>query len=417
MKPGVPAASVSRSISVRQRLALRVHLEDLAAADPVGPVDDDLPVEAPGAQQRRVEDVGPVRGRDEDDVVLQLEAVHLDEQLVQRLLALVVATAQTGAAVATDGVDLVHEDDARRRLLRLLEQVAHTAGADADEHLDEVRAGDGEERHARLAGDRAREQRLARAGRPVEQHALGDARAERLELLRVLEELLDLLELLDGLVTAGDVLERHLRRVGRHPLGAALPEAHHLRAAALHLVHDEEPEEDQQREWQERAEDPPPRRGADALRVERDVVSLQEVLELDLRLRRRVVDLDPGIVLVDQRRGDLLLLRVELHELDRLRFILHTLDEIRVRDLLRALLLRNQRLARQIDEQHDDDQWKESAAKEASHRRSPGRIRVALPLCSARREQRLSYAPSGKRSSLNTPTYGRFLYRSAKSSP
>ena len=31
---------------VRQRLALRVHLEDLAAADPVGPVDDDLPVEA-----------------------------------------------------------------------------------------------------------------------------------------------------------------------------------------------------------------------------------------------------------------------------------------------------------------------------------------------------------------------------------
>ena len=85
-------------------------------------------------------------------------------------------------------------------------------------------------------------------GGPVEQHALGDARAERLELLRVLEELLDLLELLDGLVTAGDVLERHLGRVGRHPLGAALPEAHHLRAAALNLVHDEEPEEDQQRE-------------------------------------------------------------------------------------------------------------------------------------------------------------------------
>src|SRR5581483_1662216 len=108
-------------------------------------------------------------------------------------LALVVAAAQAGAAVAADGVDLVDEDDAGARLLGLLEQVAHAGGADADEHLDEVRARDGEEGHAGLAGRRAREQRLARAGRAVEQDALGDARAERLELLRVLEELLDLL--------------------------------------------------------------------------------------------------------------------------------------------------------------------------------------------------------------------------------
>ena len=99
----------------RDRLALGVHLEDLAAADAVGPVDDDLPVEAARAQQRRVEDVGPVRGRDQDDVVLQLEAVHLDEQLVERLLALVVAAAEARAAVPADGVDLVHEDDARAR--------------------------------------------------------------------------------------------------------------------------------------------------------------------------------------------------------------------------------------------------------------------------------------------------------------
>ena len=224
---------------------------------PVGPVDDDLPVEAARAQQRRVEDVGPVRRGDQDDVVLHLEAVHLDEQLVQRLLALVVAAAEAGAAVAADGVDLVHEDDARRRLLRLLEQVAHARRADADEHLDEVGAGDREERHARLAGDRAREQRLTGARRPVEQHALRDARAERLELLRVLEELLDLLQLLDGLVDARDVLEADLRRVRRHPLRARLAEAHHLRAAALHLVHQEDPEAEQQHERQERPDERP----------------------------------------------------------------------------------------------------------------------------------------------------------------
>src|SRR6266542_3512346 len=110
-----------------ERLALRVHLEDLAAAVSVGTVDDDLPVEAARAQQRRIEDVRPVRCSDEDDVVLQLEPVHLDEELVQGLLALVVPAAETGAAVAADRVDLVHEDDARSGLLRLLEQVAHAA--------------------------------------------------------------------------------------------------------------------------------------------------------------------------------------------------------------------------------------------------------------------------------------------------
>ena len=196
-----------------QRLAARVDLEDLRAALAVGAVDDDLAVEAARAQQRGVEDVGAVGGGDEDDVVLHLEAVHLDEQLVERLLALVVTAAEAGAAVAADGVDLVHEDDAGRVLLGLLEEVAHARGADADEHLDEVRAGDREERHARLAGDRAREQRLAGARRPVEQHALRDARAERLELLRVLQELLDLVELLDRLVDAGDVAEGDLGRV------------------------------------------------------------------------------------------------------------------------------------------------------------------------------------------------------------
>jgi hypothetical protein len=177
---------------LRQRLAACVDLEDVLAALAIRAVDHDLAVEAARPQQRRVEDVRPIRGRDQDDVVLHLEAVHLDQQLVEGLLSLVVAAAHPRAAVATDGVDLVHEDDAGRVLLRLLEQVAHSGSPDADEHLDEVRAGDREERHPGLARDRPREQRLAGARRPVEEHALRDPSPERLEPLRVLEELLDL---------------------------------------------------------------------------------------------------------------------------------------------------------------------------------------------------------------------------------
>jgi hypothetical protein len=113
---------------------------------------------------------------------------------------------------------------------------------DADEHLHEVRPRDREERHPRLAGDGAREQGLAGTGRADQQGALGYPRAEALELLGGLEKLLDLGELLDGLVGARDVRERHLGRVFGHALGAALAEAHHPVAAALHAAHQEEEE-------------------------------------------------------------------------------------------------------------------------------------------------------------------------------
>src|SRR4051794_26475513 len=305
---------------LRERLAARVHLEDLGAALAVGAVDHDLAVEASRAQQRGVEDVGAVGSGDEDDVVLHLEAVHLDEQLVERLLALVVAAAEAGAAVAADGVDLVHEDDAGAVLLGLLEQVTHARGADAHEHLDEVRAADREERHAGLARDRAREQRLTGARRPVQQHALRYSRAQRLELLGVLEELLDLVQLLDRLVDTGHVAEGDLRRVDRHPLGARLAERHDLRAAALHLVDDEQPEQQEDHERQHVGEDRDPARPALALHVVRDVRGLElvdQVLLGVVRIADRVLlrlsgdgrrVVDRVVLRVEGRLGDLVLL-------------------------------------------------------------------------------------------------------------
>ena len=184
-------ASVSSEISLESGLFFAVHAEDRCAALDVGAIDDDLPVEAAGAQQRGIEHVGAVRRGDQDDAGVLIEAVHLDEQLVERLLALVVTAAQARAALAADRVDLVDEDDARRALLRLFEEIAHAARADADEHLDEIGTRDREERHARFARDRARQQRLTGTRRTEQQHALGNARAERLKLLRKLQELDD----------------------------------------------------------------------------------------------------------------------------------------------------------------------------------------------------------------------------------
>ena len=190
-----------------QRHVLAVDLEDRQAALVAGPIDRDVAVEPAGPQQGRIEHVGPVRGGHDDDRLVLGEAVHLAEDLVERLLALVVSAADAGAAVAAHGVDLVDEEDGRGVFLGRVEQVADPPGAHADEHLDELGAVDRKEGHAGLAGHGAAQQRLARARRTHQQNALGHAGAEPLELGRIAEELDDLLQVVLDAFQAGHVGE------------------------------------------------------------------------------------------------------------------------------------------------------------------------------------------------------------------
>ena len=87
----------------------------------------DATVEPSRTKQRRVEDLGAV-GRGEDDHGLGgLEAVEFGQDLVERLLALVVGARQGDRSLsgAPDRIELVDEDDRRRRGLGLGEEVAN----------------------------------------------------------------------------------------------------------------------------------------------------------------------------------------------------------------------------------------------------------------------------------------------------
>ena len=246
-----------------------MHAQDLFAAANVGTRDHHAAIEAAGTQQRRIEHVRTVGGGDQDDAFVGLEAVHLDQQLVQGLLALVVSAAEACAAMAADSVDFVDEDDAGSVLLALLEQVADAACAHADEHLDEVRTRDAEERHVGFAGDRARQQGLAGSGRPDQQHALRNAAAQLLELLRLAQELDDLLQLFLGFIHAGDVFKGHLLLLHGEQARPALAERQRLVAASLHLADHDEPQRAQQ---DERRQIEQPGRPAASLRIlHRDV--------------------------------------------------------------------------------------------------------------------------------------------------
>jgi len=148
-----------------------VDLQDVRARRLIGVGELDLAVDAPRPQQRRVEDVEAVGRHDHLDVVASLEAIELVEQLEHRALHLRVAAAAALYPLRADGVDLVHEDERGRVLARHDEELPHHARPLADVLLYELGAGDADEGAVGVVRHRARQQRLARAGRAVHEHA------------------------------------------------------------------------------------------------------------------------------------------------------------------------------------------------------------------------------------------------------
>src|SRR5262249_6092342 len=153
----------------------------------------------------------------------------------------IMAAAQAGTAMATDGIDFVDKDDARGVFLALFEEVAHAAGTDAYKHFHEVRAGDREEWDVCFASNGAGQKSLARTRGTNEEHSLGNATAQLLELLRILQEVDNFVQLLFGFVDSGYILKRGFFLLGRQQTRAGFAETQRLVAAGLHLPHHENP--------------------------------------------------------------------------------------------------------------------------------------------------------------------------------
>ena len=160
--------------------------------------------------------------------MLRVEAVHLDEQLVQRLLAFVVTAAEPGAAVATDRVDLVDEHDRRRRVLRLLRtgraRVTRRRPTNISTKSEPLIEKNGTPASPATA---LASSVLPVPGGPKSSTPFGILAPRSSNLRRRGEEVLDLLELLDRLVEPGDVGERDRRLVLADGLGARPAEAEH----------------------------------------------------------------------------------------------------------------------------------------------------------------------------------------------
>ena len=205
--------------------ALGMQLEDVLTTSQVRQLNGNAAIKAAGAQQGRVKAVGTVGGSEDDDTLMVIEAVHLGQQLVERLLALVVATKAAAIALLADGIDLIDKHDARGLFLGLLKQIAHLGGTAADEHFDELRARNAKERNARLAGNGLGKQGLTGTRRAHKKSTARQLGTDLLVALRLLQKVDNLLEGLLGLFLTGDVLKGHAHVLGGNHASTGLAQS------------------------------------------------------------------------------------------------------------------------------------------------------------------------------------------------
>ena len=75
-----------------------MHFQYLGPPPHIRTIDGDLAVKATGTQQRRVQNIGAVRRRDEDHAFRRVETIHFDEELIEGLFALIVSASETRTA-------------------------------------------------------------------------------------------------------------------------------------------------------------------------------------------------------------------------------------------------------------------------------------------------------------------------------
>ena len=215
-----------------------MDLEDVETRLVIGQGNFDLAIQATRPHQGRVQDVWSIGGHDDLDAPKDIKAVHLIEQLHQRALDLAIRRRALREASSADGVDLVHKDDARLVLLGILEHFADDARRLADVLVHDGGRDDLDKIDVQRGRHGTRQQRLARARRAVQQHALGRTDADALEQLGLQQRQLDDLAKLAHLAAqSADAVEAHVARLFERHVEHLRPVSQKHLVASLHVAY------------------------------------------------------------------------------------------------------------------------------------------------------------------------------------
>mmetsp|Transcript_9916 Transcript_9916/g.21409 ORF Transcript_9916/g.21409 Transcript_9916/m.21409 type:complete len:275 (-) Transcript_9916:58-882(-) len=183
------------------------RLENRYAALEVGQGDVYQLVETSRPDHGGVDDVRPVGGADDEDVLPGAHAVDLGQDLVDDTVARLARAGSAAPSRLRDGVHLVEHEYTRTGRAGLVEELSDVGLALSEPLRQELGTLDADEVGTALVRDGLGQERLTAAGRAVEEHALGRVHPELDVLVGVLDGVLDrLVELALDVLETADVL-------------------------------------------------------------------------------------------------------------------------------------------------------------------------------------------------------------------
>ena len=230
-----------------------MDFKNLLATANIRQADIDLAVKTAWPQQRLIQHIRTVGGGDNNNALIAFKAVHFHQQLIESLLALVIAAAPATATVTTDRINLVDEYNAGCLLFCLLKHIANTGCTHTDKHFYKVGTGNREKGYFCLAGNGFGQKRLTCPRWTHHQHAFGDTPTKALEFTWITEEFHQFTDIFLGFVDTGYIGKGGVNLVTAEQLGLTFTKAHGATTAtatALHLAHKEDEDGEDQQYWE-----------------------------------------------------------------------------------------------------------------------------------------------------------------------
>ena len=215
-----------------------MNLQDSLTALKIRQLNRNTAIKTSRTQQRLVQRFRTVGSCQNNYTLAAVKAVHFAQQLIQSLLAFIIAAELAVITAFADGIDFIDKYYARCLFLRLLKQIAHAGSAHADEHFYKFTAADAEERHLGFACYRTRQQGFTCTRRAYQQCTLRHISTDILVLAGIMQKIHQLHQCFLSLVLTCYIGKAFACLRFHIDLGIALAEAHGVAAHALaHKVH------------------------------------------------------------------------------------------------------------------------------------------------------------------------------------
>ena len=173
-------------------------------------IDGYLTVKPSGTQKGGVQYIPSVGGGHDNYTLIYRKAVHLNQQLIQCLLAFIMSAAEAGTAVTADSVDLINKHNGRRDFFCLFKKVADPACTDTDKHFNKITAADGEERNSGFTCNSFGKQCFPCTWRADKQDALWNSGAGFNIIFGVFQEIHHFLKFFLFFICSGNIRECNL---------------------------------------------------------------------------------------------------------------------------------------------------------------------------------------------------------------